>query len=274
MYNTRHSINYGVTPNPIPENFEKLICKNLIRSDEGFEPGDKFEVYKAPNGMWMEHNLRANTHYCANKLIIQNSFLTEVLEVIGAPETKKMDGEPMREDTQFYYVIVTSSCTGKEALAVSVDYALDLMDAFAGHINENEDVVKVYPMPNFSQARKVADGINQLQDKREQYMEEVVMEVGRRLETGAEPEPKEVYQAVKLDRENPEYDNYHISRMDKEKQDKIEKMTDDMYVRLQEYHDFMRLMVGDGAYTKNIEKVQREFGQIRADLFNPIAGLM
>ena len=134
MYNTKHSINYGVTPNVIPENFEKLICKNLIRSDEGFEPGDKFEVYKAPNGMWMEHNLRANTHYCANKLIIQNSFLTEVLEVIGAPEDKKMDGEPMREDTQFYYVIVTSSCTGKEALAVSVDYALDLMDAFAGHI--------------------------------------------------------------------------------------------------------------------------------------------
>lgn len=165
---------------------------------------------------------------------------------------------------KFYYTIITSSCTGKEAVAVQVDEGVDLMESFAEHINVDDDIIKVYPMRNLEQAEKVAQKINSLQDKKLQYMEEIVMESGM----------TEVYQELEYEREDPERDNYRIARMDKSKRDEIEKMTDDIYERLQEYHEFMRRMVGDGAYTHNIQQVQHHFGQIRGDLFDPLSGLM
>lgn len=165
---------------------------------------------------------------------------------------------------KFYFVILVSKRTGREAVAVQVDFGLDLMDAFSRYIELGDDIIKVYPMRNLEQAEKVAQKINSLQDKKLQYMEEIVMESGM----------TEVYQELEYEREDPERDNYRIARMDKSKRDEIEKMTDDIYERLQEYHDFMRRMVGDGAYTRNIQQVQHHFGQIRGDLFDPLSGLM
>lgn len=167
-------------------------------------------------------------------------------------------------NSKFYFVVVVLSCTGKEALAVDVDYGIDLMEAFSQHINLNDDIEKVYPMPTFEQAQEVAGKLNKLKDKKLQYVEEVVMETGM----------KEIYQDLEYEREDPEQENYRIARMDKNKRDEIEKMTDDIYERLQAYHDFMRRMVGDGAYTHNIQQVQHHFGQIRGDLFDPLSGLM
>ena len=166
-------------------------------------------------------------------------------------------------NNKFYFVVVVSNSTGKEALAVDVNYGIDLMEAFSQHINVGDDIIKVYPMRNLEQAEKVAQKINSLQDKKLQYMEEIVMESGM----------TEVYQELEYEREDPERDNYRIARMDKSKRDEIEKMTDDIYERLQEYHEFMRRMVGDGAYTHNIQQVQHHFGQIRGDLFDPLSGL-
>lgn len=165
---------------------------------------------------------------------------------------------------KFYFVILVSKRTGREAVAVQVDFGLDLMDAFSRYIELGDDIIKVYPMRNLEQAEKVAQKINSLQDKKLQYMEEIVMESGM----------TEVYQELEYEREDPERDNYRIARMDKSKRDEIEKMTDDIYERLQEYHEFMRRMVGDGAYTHNIQQVQHHFGQIRGDLFDPLSGLM
>lgn len=167
-------------------------------------------------------------------------------------------------NNKFYFVVVVSNSTGKDALAVDVNYGIDLMEAFSQHINVGDDIIKVYPMRNLEQAEKVAQKINSLQDKKLQYMEEIVMESGM----------TEVYQELEYEREDPERDNYRIARMDKSKRDEIEKMTDDIYERLQEYHEFMRRMVGDGAYTHNIQQVQHHFGQIRGDLFDPLSGLM
>lgn len=165
---------------------------------------------------------------------------------------------------KFYFVILVSKRTGRESVAVQVDFGLDLMDAFSRYIELGDDIIKVYPMRNLEQAEKVAQKINSLQDKKLQYMEEIVMESGM----------KEVYQDLEYEREDPEQENYNIARMDKSKRDEIEKMTDDIYERLQEYHEFMRRMVGDGAYTHNIQQVQHHFGQIRGDLFDPLSGLM
>ena len=167
-------------------------------------------------------------------------------------------------NSRFYFVVVVGSCTGKQALAVDVDYGIDLMEAFSQHINLNDDIEKVYPMPTFEQAQEVAGKLNKLKDKKLQYVEEIVMETGM----------KEVYQDLEYEREDPEQENYNIARMDKVKRDEIEKMTDDIYERLQEYHDFMRRMVGDGFYTRNIQQVQHHFGQIRGDLFDTLSGVM
>lgn len=167
-------------------------------------------------------------------------------------------------NNKFYFVVVVSNSTGKEALAVDVNYGIDLMEAFSQHINVGDDIEKVYPMPTFEQAQEVAGKLNELKDKKLQYVEEVVMETGM----------KEIYQDLEYEREDPEQENYRIARMDKNKRDEIEKMTDDIYERLQEYHEFMRRMVGDGAYTHNIQQVQHHFGQIRGDLFDPLSGLM
>lgn len=165
---------------------------------------------------------------------------------------------------KFYFVIVVASCTGREALSVAVDFGLDLMDAFAQYINIGDDIIKVYPMRNLEQAQEVAQKINSLQDKKSQYMEEIVMESGI----------TEVYQELEYEREDPEKDNYRIARMDKSKQDAIEKATENIKIRLQDYHDFMRRMVGDGTYTFNLEQVQHHLAQVTGDLFDPLAGLM
>lgn len=167
-------------------------------------------------------------------------------------------------NSKFYFVVVVSSSTGKEALAVDVDYGIDLMEAFAEHINVGDDIEKVYPMPDIKHAQEVAGKLNKLKDKKITVYEEVVMETGM----------KEIYQDLEYEREDPEQENYRIARMDKNKRDEIEKMTDDIYERLQAYHDFMRRMVGDGAYTYNLQQVQHHFGQIRGDLFDPLSGLM
>lgn len=34
-------------------------------------------------------------------------------------------------NSRFYFVVVVGSCTGKQALAVDVDYGIDLMEAFS-----------------------------------------------------------------------------------------------------------------------------------------------
>lgn len=166
---------------------------------------------------------------------------------------------------KFYFVIVVASCTGREALSVDVDFGLDLMDAFAQYINVGDDIIKVYPMRNLEQAQEVAQKINSLQDKKSQYMEEVIMFT----ETD-----EEVFQHLEYDKLDPEGENYHIARMDECKKSRIEKETEDVKKRLQGYHDFMRQMLGDGVYARHIEQVQHHFGQLEIDLFDPLSGLM
>lgn len=166
---------------------------------------------------------------------------------------------------KFYFVIVVASCTGREALPVAVDFGLDLMDAFAQYINIGDDIIKVYPMRTLEQAEKVAQKINSLQDKKSQHMEEVIMFT----ETD-----EDVFQHLEYDRLDPEGENYHISSMDGYKKSRIEKETEDVKKRLQDYHDTMRQMLGDGVYTRHIEQVQHHFGQIGIDLFDPLSGLM
>ena len=73
-------------------------------------------------------------------------------------------------------------------------------------------------MPTFEQAQEVAGKLNKLKDKKLQYVEEIVMETGM----------KEIYQDLEYEREDPEQENYRIARMDKNKRDEIEKMTDDL----------------------------------------------
>lgn len=76
---------------------------------------------------------------------------------------------------KFYYTIITRSCTGKEALAVQVDEGVDLMYAFAEHININDDIEKVYAMRTLEQAEKVTKLINKSQEKSIKKMEEIIM---------------------------------------------------------------------------------------------------
>lgn len=76
---------------------------------------------------------------------------------------------------KFYYTIITNNSTGKEALAVRVDGGVDLMDSFAEHINVDDDIIKVYPMPNFEQAQKVTKLFNKSQEKSIKKMEEIIM---------------------------------------------------------------------------------------------------
>ncbi len=76
---------------------------------------------------------------------------------------------------KFYYTIITSSCTGKEAVAVQVDEGVDLMESFAEHININDDNVKVYPMRTLEQAQETARLFNKSQEKSTKDMEEIIM---------------------------------------------------------------------------------------------------
>lgn len=76
---------------------------------------------------------------------------------------------------KFYYTIITSSCTGKEAVAVQVDEGVDLMESFAEHININDDIVKVYPMRTLEQAQETARLFNKSQEKSIKKMEEIIM---------------------------------------------------------------------------------------------------
>ena len=181
---------------------------------------------------------------------------------------------------KFYYVIVVKAYAEfnmekadvmdcgldkfRKAVAVEVDFGLDLMDAFSKYINAGDDIEKVYPVQDMATAKDVAEKYNKLDKKTLQDVEEMIMD----------KDMKEVYQELTYEREDTEQENYRIARMDKEKRDAIEKATDDMKARLQEYHDLMRRMLGDGAYTQNISQVQHHFGQIDIDLFDALAGLM
>lgn len=77
---------------------------------------------------------------------------------------------------KFYYTIITSSCTGKEAVAVQVDEGVDLMESFAEHINVDDDIVKVYPMRTLEQAQETARLFNKSQEKSNKHMEEIIMQ--------------------------------------------------------------------------------------------------
>ena len=76
---------------------------------------------------------------------------------------------------KFYYTIITSSCTGKEAVAVQVDEGVDLMESFAEHTNINDDIVKVYPMRTLEQAQETARLFNKSQEKSIKKVEEIIM---------------------------------------------------------------------------------------------------
>ena len=166
-------------------------------------------------------------------------------------------------------IYIISGRDYRRAVAVQYDENEDILnDNREGVDIDTENVDDMYIVCDEEKAKKAVELFNENteQDMSEiiKNMEEIVMESGM----------TEVYQELEYEREDPERDNYRIARMDKSKRDEIEKMTDDIYERLQEYHEFMRRMVGDGAYTHNIQQVQHHFGQIRGDLFDPLSGLM
>lgn len=180
----------------------------------------------------------------------------------------------------FYYVIVKKTfvdhvISGLCAVAVRVEGGTELKDALQAHLRAGETLEHVFPVATYQKAKEVADCWNQSYvENGSQRKSEDWWKLNKEDNFNMDTETKEVYQELVYDRQDPEQDNYRIARMDKEKRDTIEKATDDIVARLQEYHDLMRRMLGDGAYTESILQVQHHLGQIKGDLFDPLAGLM
>lgn len=158
---------------------------------------------------------------------------------------------------KFYYLILVESSTGKEAIPVEVDGVVDLMDSFSKHINVGDDITKVYPMLSLEQAKELAREINSLQEKTLQEIEIVVAKANMELKK---------YNAISYLDFDVEQENERIERMPEWKRDEIDKRTCKLEDEIDSYYEYMKKILGDRCYAKNVEQVKMHFGQISIGL--------
>ena len=154
---------------------------------------------------------------------------------------------------KFYYLILVENRKGKEAIPVQVDSGVDLMDGFSKHISVGDDIVKVYPMWSLEQSKEVAREINGLQTKTVQEIEIVVAKTNMEMKK---------YNVVHYYDFDVEQENERIERMSEWKRNEIDKRTCKVEDEIDSYYEYMKKILGDKGYTKNVEQVKMHFGQI------------
>lgn len=158
---------------------------------------------------------------------------------------------------KFYYLLLVENRKGKEAIPVQVDGVVDLMDGFSKHITVGDDIVKVYPMVSLEQAKEVAREINDLQTKNLQEIEIVVAKENMELKK---------YNSVSYLDFDVEQENERIERMSEWKRNEIDRRTCRLEDEIDSYYEYMKKILGDRGYTKNVEQVKMHFGQISIGL--------
>lgn len=158
---------------------------------------------------------------------------------------------------KFYYLIVVENRKGKEAIPVQVDNSVDLMDGFSRYIEVGDDIIKVYPMRDFEQAKELAWEINGLQTKTLQEIEIVVAKENMEMKK---------YNSVSYLDFDVEQENEKIERMSEWKRAEIDKRTCKLEDEIDSYYEYMKRLLGDRGYTHNIEQVKMHFGQISIGL--------
>ena len=158
---------------------------------------------------------------------------------------------------KFYYLIIVENHKGKEAIPVQVDGVVDLMDGFSRYISVGDDIVKVYPLESLEQAKEVAREINDLQTKTLQEIEIVVAKTNMEMKK---------YNVVHYHDFDVEQENERIERMSEWKRNEIDKRTCKVEDEIDSYYEYMKKILGDKGYTKNVEQVKMHFGQIAIGL--------
>lgn len=158
---------------------------------------------------------------------------------------------------KFYYLIIVENHKGKETIPVQVDEVVDLMDGFSKYITVGDDIVKVYPMRDFEQAKEVAREINDLQTKTLQEIEIVVEKENMEMKK---------YNSVSYLDFDVEQENDRIERMPEWKKNEIDRRTCKVEDEVDSYYEYMKRLLGDRGYTHNIEQVKMHFGQISIGL--------
>lgn len=158
---------------------------------------------------------------------------------------------------KFYYLILVENRKGKKAVPVEVDGVVDLMDAFSNHISVGDDITKVYPMVSLEQAKEVAREINDLQTKTLQEIEIVVAKENMELKK---------YNVVHYLDFDVEQENCRIEMMPEWKRNEIDSRTCKVEDEIDSYYEYMKRLLGDRGYTKNVEQVKMHFGQISIGL--------
>ena len=158
---------------------------------------------------------------------------------------------------KFYYLLLVENRKGKEAIPVQVDSGVDLMDGFSKYITVGDDIVKVYPMRDFEQAKELAREINSLQEKTLQEIEIVVAKTNMEMKK---------YNSVSYLDFDVEQENERIERMSEWKKNEIDRRTCKVEDEIYSYYEYMKRLLGDRGYTHNIEQVKMHFGQIAIGL--------
>ena len=158
---------------------------------------------------------------------------------------------------KFYYLLLVENRKGKEAIPVQVDSGVDLMDGFSKHISVGDDIVKVYPMWSLEQSKEVAREINGLQTKTLQEIEIVVAKENMEMKK---------YNVVHYLDFDVEQENCRIEMMPEWKRNEIDKRTCRVENAIDDYYEYMKKILGDRGYAKNVEQVRMHFGQIAIGL--------
>lgn len=158
---------------------------------------------------------------------------------------------------KFYYLIIVENHKGKEAIPVQVDGVVDLMDGFSRYITVGDDIVKVYPIESFEQSKELAREINNLQTKTLQEIEIVVTKTNMELKK---------YNLVSYLDFDVEQENERIERMPEWQRNEIDRRTCKVEDEIYAYYEYMKKLLGDKGYAKNVEQVKMHFGQIAIGL--------
>lgn len=158
---------------------------------------------------------------------------------------------------KFYYLIIVENHKGKEAIPVQVDGVVDLMDGFSRYITVGDDIVKVYPIESFEQSKELAREINDLQTKTLQEIEIVVAKENMELKK---------YNVVHYLDFDVEQENERIERMPEWQRNEIDRRTCKVEDEIDSYYEYMKKILGDRGYVKNVEQARMHFGQIAIGL--------
>lgn len=157
-------------------------------------------------------------------------------------------------------IIVLRAIGGsKRAVAIQHDSSDDLMLLQSVEMNqETEDEDEVYEVDDEIIAGKAVKAFN---TDTSRSMSEIIAGL-------------EVYQRLEYVREDTSKETEKLAHMDRDTLDMLEKMTDDLTLRLAWYRGLMKDLLGDGAYACDMMQVEHHFGQITQDLFDAFAGLV